>query len=140
MLKLIVKLVFGVFGLLMLVVIVNESEYREPKHVLSLILGFGVFVYAAIDLWEFIKSKKENGLKVKSDAEKRMRDIQFDFANNYFLVLAKLGVVEDKSEVTYEWIYSISKNTNEKEKITANENHPIIDSLEEFSGLYEQHR
>ena len=140
MLKLIVKLVFGIFALLILVVIVKDSEFSEPKNMLSLILGFGVLIYTVIDLREFLNKRKEDTKTQKFVDEKRMRDIEFNFKRNYFENLKKAGIFSEPSQINTELLYTTSKDETTLTILNKSELYIVVDELEEFSTLHEKYK
>lgn len=137
MLKLILKFIFSLGALILLSLISLDASQSDPKIIATLIAALGVTVLTAVDLWEFKKSIREAAEKDAQSREKRLRDIQFNFANNYFSNLQRLEIFKDKAEITYERLYEMSQDES-GDILLLNEKklYVIIDELEEFAQLY----
>lgn len=139
MLKMVLKLLFSLAALFMMGLMYLDTS-QDLKVVLGFFASLGATLLAAIDLYDkFCSDKKNYEEKFKSE-EKELRDIFYDFVNNYFHSLHTLKIFTSKSEVSYESVYQISQDQHIHTLLNDNQYYPMLDALERYAVLYEKNR
>lgn len=137
MLKLILKLIFPISTIIVLLILLFNTKQVDPMFYLLLIPAFASVVYAAVDIWDFCEKSRKDAASDTAEINKRLREIHVNFRVNFYPTLKNFDIVQDRSELTPEYIYELSKD----DRVTSlfDDQFPgIFDAFKEFSELYEQ--